>query len=794
VQTIWLSPTDYVTGDPTLRLSYPFVSHPGTVLSCTVPGDFKWVSMGLLLPPHVKIDEVIICYEVSNPQSFISQVRLVEMTAPNQATVRHDDPTDLKSTSPTCYSSKVAEFTPTAALTLELRLNFQNTTDEISLGAVGLTFRQIAEDCVNSIGNLKALDPGTIPCLTVLGYNHLGDGGGGAFFWDGSFNVDLNIWPNGEDGGTVIRPNGLQPSQAGRWRRIFSGGVSVKWFGAVGDGATDDTDAIQTAENAVAAVGGIVFFPPGIYIINGAKTTIPGDTRKYGIEKKSNTRWIGHGLETSILKLRNNSTSSLSGSEIDPQMVYANAPLNDIGFYRLAFDLNGANNPLSTLANVAAIWFNGEQLEVNGMVVDGCKFYNGPGATVILIQNRATSWSGYPLDDVLILNNRFEDNCLSPATTDHSTMNIWARHTRVIGNIFQETAAVPTLQRYSVAAAIEFHGADGLFLANVIRSYGSVVIASENFIEPWENLLIANNVASDLGGRFAATEVGTGPDTKPIDKIVVRGNDVAFNNDTSVGSKFGLEQVHGKPISYIEVSDNSFEMASPSAVIWPIGVSSPQFSPSASYTTHLKVSGNTFNKMEFGVWVDNSNLYDQVKNLEYVNNTCLNMQDLNATNAEAAGLWADAAASQHIENLVVTGNRFINEADNAGYKYGIVLGFNIDNLYLGADNVFYNIKTRPVWERSLVFNSRGPVIEESSVWDPGNIGARSLVSIDVTVTGAALGDLASASFGLDVQDLVLAAAVTAANTVTVTLTNNTASGVNLNQGTLFVKVTKKVFS
>jgi hypothetical protein len=362
----------------------------------------------------------------------------------------------------------------------------------------------------------------------------------------------------------------------------------------------------------------------------------------------------------------------------------------------------------------------------------------------------------------------------------------------VIGNIFQETAAVPTLQRYSVAAAIEFHGGDSLFLGNIIRSYGSVVIPSENFIEPWENLLVANNVVSDLGGRFTSIEVGILTETKPIDKIVVRGNHVVFNDDTSPGSKAGLIQVHGKPISYIEVSDNYFEMASPSAGIWPIGVLSAQASPGTSHTTHLKVTGNTFNKMQFGVWVDNHNFYDQVKNLEFVNNTCLNMQDLSQT-PEAAGLWADGDASQHIENLVVTGNRFTNEANNAGYVYGVEIRSFIDNLYLGVDNVFYNIKKQPVWEVSLISNWRGPVIEVSSVWDPGNVNASSLVSIDVTVTGAALGDLASASFSLDVQDLVLAAAVTAANTVTVTLTNNTASGINLNQGTLFVRVTKKAF-
>jgi hypothetical protein len=45
MQTIWLSPTNFVTGDPTLRVSYPFVSHPSTIVSCTAPGDFKFRSV-----------------------------------------------------------------------------------------------------------------------------------------------------------------------------------------------------------------------------------------------------------------------------------------------------------------------------------------------------------------------------------------------------------------------------------------------------------------------------------------------------------------------------------------------------------------------------------------------------------------------------------------------------------------------------------------------------------------------------------------------------------------------------
>lgn len=43
---------------------------------------------------------------------------------------------------------------------------------------------------------------------------------------------------------------------------------NVKMYGAVGDGVTDDTAAIQSAINAAAAVQGVAFFPSGTYLVS----------------------------------------------------------------------------------------------------------------------------------------------------------------------------------------------------------------------------------------------------------------------------------------------------------------------------------------------------------------------------------------------------------------------------------------------------------------------------------------------------------------------------------------------
>lgn len=75
----------------------------------------------------------------------------------------------------------------------------------------------------------------------------------------------------------------------------------------------------------------------------------------------------------------------------------------------------------------------------------------------------------------------------------------------------------------------------------------------------------------------------------------------------------------------------------------------------------------------------------------------------------------------------------------------------------------------------------------NTTWDAGSIADGDLEAKEITVTGVALGDFVIAvSFSLDVADLVLNAQVTAANTVTAVLANNTGSAVDLGSGTLRV--------
>ncbi len=78
----------------------------------------------------------------------------------------------------------------------------------------------------------------------------------------------------------------------------------------------------------------------------------------------------------------------------------------------------------------------------------------------------------------------------------------------------------------------------------------------------------------------------------------------------------------------------------------------------------------------------------------------------------------------------------------------------------------------------------------SVAYDPPNLIDTAGTTTTVTVTGAALGNFAEASFSLDLEGIMLTAWVSAANTVSVRLQNEAGAGpIDLGPGTLTARVT-----
>ena len=110
----------------------------------------------------------------------------------------------------------------------------------------------VSTQTVPIFANTLAVQPALTARETIFtdGYSSQYDGGEGQFVWNSTSTATAN-------GGTIIQVIGVS---TGRWMRVYDQNIWVTWFGAKGDGSTDDSAAIQAAINA-AGIGGTVYFP-----------------------------------------------------------------------------------------------------------------------------------------------------------------------------------------------------------------------------------------------------------------------------------------------------------------------------------------------------------------------------------------------------------------------------------------------------------------------------------------------------------------------------------------------------
>jgi hypothetical protein len=115
---------------------------------------------------------------------------------------------------------------------------------------------------VLSLAELRALDPSEFPtgyAANVIGHTQPNDGGGGVFAYAPTSILDDN-------NGTVVAPG----NNIGRWLRIYSGAIDARWFGAVGNGVTDDSIPLQAAIDWIESLpaGGVLYLPGATYLIS----------------------------------------------------------------------------------------------------------------------------------------------------------------------------------------------------------------------------------------------------------------------------------------------------------------------------------------------------------------------------------------------------------------------------------------------------------------------------------------------------------------------------------------------
>lgn len=256
-------------------------------------------------------------------------------------------------------------------------------------------------------------------------------------------------------------------------------------YGAAGDGATNDTAAIDAAlTDAEAAGGGVVYFPKGVYLVDAASLPVP-----------SNVTWMGAGRGQSVIKLRDGANGRLLSQT---------TAKSNVEFRGLTFDFNMANQTDGASRDDRAGHFlaNVDDLRYVGCEITGCR----SGAAVRL--------DG--CDRTLLLGNHFHDNGFHTILTGAHTLPL-ATLTVASTTGFASAGSLMVgdnqLVTYTGKTATTFTGcaggagtiADGCAVLPATAG-GSPMMADHNFNANADHLRVLGNT------YFRATDTGTAQD------------------------------------------------------------------------------------------------------------------------------------------------------------------------------------------------------------------------------------------------------------------------------------------
>ena len=147
----------------------------------------------------------------------------------------------------------------------------------------------------------------------------------------------------GQAEGRPVDPNKggpADPNIRNPVKRGLADTYNVIGYGAVGDGVTDDTAAIQACIEDVPEEGGQVYFPSGVYVVS---ITHGDSIDRIALKIRKNIRFIGAGEETTIIKLAANQGDYKA-------IISHSSSYNVEGFYmeHMTIDQNNRENQLTS--------------------------------------------------------------------------------------------------------------------------------------------------------------------------------------------------------------------------------------------------------------------------------------------------------------------------------------------------------------------------------------------------------------------------------------------------------------
>ncbi len=329
-------------------------------------------------------------------------------------------------------------------------------------------------------------------------------------------------------------------------------GVSVKSFGASGNGLVDDTSAIQATIDAVnIAGGGVVYFPAGTYLISIVQ--VASATFKHALTIYPGIVLRGESRERSVIKLK---PGAGNYNAIISRALATDADMNDFGMYDLCIDQNNTGNVPTVFGDLtnagnsryAVLCFGGHRISVKN-----CWFKDYKSINTI-----STNAPVGLCTDVQITGNWFDHASSATIANDHSAIYTNASEVVIAYNRFRS----PAKNTFGATTAIEVHGSQQSVYGNVITNY-LIGCNLTGVAYRTDGVSFVNNIIE--GGRYGVqlwSWFADGNTTQAaLTNCTVSGNSIRLDRDPwtfSLQISFGIstDQVGTAPCESIAIKNN----------------------------------------------------------------------------------------------------------------------------------------------------------------------------------------------------------------------------------------------
>lgn len=305
-------------------------------------------------------------------------------------------------------------------------------------------------------------------------------------------------------------------------------GYSAKAFGAVGDGATDDTASIQSAiDTANAAGGGTVFLAPGTYVVS--RTT----GQSYALSVKSNVELRGAGPTATTISLASSTTNQT-------RIVFVGSA-SGVGLRDFGVDGNASNQP-TPRTQQHAVLLDGS----SHVLLDNLYLRNTGGDGTLIMGSTASA------GPATVSRCRY-------AATERNGLTLYNGHrdTRIVANYFHSDISAHGID--SEPDESGFVPGNVVVMGNVLATptnpgSESLQIGGSSASTPTEKWMVVGNTfggtirmerAKDVqivGNRISGSTQAGIYCTTHAENVVVSGNNVTVNGIPGIRFQYSLTE------------------------------------------------------------------------------------------------------------------------------------------------------------------------------------------------------------------------------------------------------------